>query len=112
MQMVTRIGGNRPPRLYIEEWMATVPGLDRKRLAERMGVAPGTITKKLADPGKIDANWLEAFRLALNLKEIADLFRDPNAPTPAELLRGLSDDQKDEVVRFVDFVRQRTGTDG
>lgn len=110
--MVTRIGGKRPPRLYIEEWMATVPGLDRKRLAQRMGVSAGTITKKLAAPGKIDAEWLEAFRAALNLPNITDLFRDPSAPTPDELLRGLSEEQKKEVVSFVDFVRHRTGTDG
>lgn len=107
--MVTRIGGWRPPRLYIEEWMETIPGLDRKRLAERMGVAAGTITKKLTNPEKIDAKWLEGFRKALDLPSVTDLFRDPNAPTPDEMLKGLSDDQKEEVVRFADYLRQKTG---
>ncbi|MDQ0305302.1 hypothetical protein [Ancylobacter polymorphus] len=105
--MVTSIGGARPPRLYIEEWMATVPGLDRKRLAERMGVSPGTISKKLKKPGHIDAEWMEKFRHALNLPSVADLFRDPSAPTQADLLQGLTPEQKNEVADFAAFVRQR-----
>jgi len=75
-----------------------------------MGVSPGTITKKLANPDKIDLDWLERFREALDLEEINDLFRDPSAPTPAELLRGMSEEQKREVLNFADFVRKRTGT--
>jgi hypothetical protein len=92
--------------------MATIPGLDRKRLAERMETTPGTITKKLQNPEKIDGIWLEKFRAGLNLPDIFDLYRDPSAPTPNELLRGLTDEQRSEVVRFVDFVRQRSGADG
>ncbi len=57
-QMIDRIRGRKPVRLYIEEWMTTIPGLDRKRLAERMNTTPGTITKKLAAPLKIDGEWL------------------------------------------------------
>lgn len=110
--MVARIGGTRPPRIYIDEWMATKPGLDRKRLAERMGTTPGTITKKLADPGKIDAMWLERFRVALGLSSVTDLFRDPSAPTPDELLKGLTTEQRSEVVQFVDFVRLKSGRPG
>jgi len=111
--MITQIGGRRrPPKLYIEEWMKTVPGLDRKRLAERMGVSPGTITKKLSDPSKIDALWMVLFAEGLGLEDVTDLFRDPNAPTRDDLLRGLDDKQRQDVVDYVDFVRQRTGTDG
>ncbi|HWU19353.1 MAG TPA: helix-turn-helix transcriptional regulator [Devosia sp.] len=110
--MIDRIGGRRPARLYIEEWMATIPGLDRKRLAERMGVAGGTITKKLQDPQKIDAEWLQRFADALNLQEVTDLFRDPAAPTPADLLRGLSEQQQREVIDFAAYVRLKTGTEG
>lgn len=110
--MVTRIGGSRPPRIYIEEWMETIPGLDRKRLAERMGVSAGTITKKLKNPGKIDADWMEGFRAALNLQSVTDLFRDPASPTPDDLLQGLSEKDRKEVISFADYVRKRTGTDG
>lgn len=92
--------------------MATIPGLDRKRLAERMETTPGTITKKLQNPEKIDGEWLERFRAGLNLPDVFDLYRDPAAPTPNELLKGLTDEQRCEVLRFVDFVRQRSGTHG
>ncbi|MRX37142.1 hypothetical protein [Aminobacter sp. MDW-2] len=67
------------PRLYIEEWMATVPGLDRKRLAERMKVAGGTISKKLARPENIDGVWLAQFATALELSSPIELYRDPQA---------------------------------
>lgn len=92
--------------------MATIPGLDKKRLAERMGVSPGTITKKLAKPLQIDADWLERFAYALNLDEVSDLFRDPSAPTPSDLLRGMTPEQRREVINFVDFVRKKDGTNG
>lgn len=110
--MIDRIGGKRPVRIYIEEWMATVPGLNKKRLAERMGVTAGTVSKKLADPKKIDAEWMEKFRQALDLDDVTDLFRDPNAPTPSDLLRGLSDQQRSQVVGLADYLRSKTGTDG
>jgi hypothetical protein len=67
------------PRLYIEEWMATIPGLDRKRLAERMKVAGGTISKKLARPENIDGVWLAQFAAALELASPIELYRDPSA---------------------------------
>ena len=92
--------------------MQTIPGLDRKRLAERMEVSPGTITKKLADPSKIDALWMQHFADGLGLEDVTDLFRDPRAPTPDDLLRGLSPEQRREVADYADYVRQRTGTDG
>lgn len=110
--MITRIGAKRPPRIYIEEWMDKVPGLDRKRLADRMGVSPGTITKKLSNPGKIDALWLEGFREALGLDEISDLFRDPDKPTQDDILRGMTEAQIREMVEYAEFIRQKTGTDG
>jgi|GEM_PF-5245579 len=111
--MIERVYSWRAPKLYIEEWMNTITGLDRKRLAERMGVSPGTISKKLAEPEKIDQKWLAGFAKALDLNDVTDLYRNPNAPTPDELLHGLSEDQRKEIISFVDFVRSRkTGTTG
>ena len=86
--------------------MERVPGLDQKRLAERMGRTPGAISKKLNSPGKIDTEWLAEFADALGVQG-PDLFRDPMAPTPADLLKGLSDEQRNEVLHFADFVRRR-----
>lgn len=108
--MVTRIGGSRPPRLYIEEWMATIPGLDRMRLAKRMGVSPGTVTKKLAKPASIDGEWLAKFAAGLELRNPIDLFRDPSA-TPevnigtalrsALVAYGVDRDELDQVIRVI-----------
>lgn len=106
MQMVTRIRQSTPPKLYIREWMETVPGLDQKRLAERMGRTAGAVSKKLAKPSNIDTEWLGDFAWALGV-EVPDLFRDPSAPTPAELLAGLSEEQAKEVINFADFVRRK-----
>lgn len=81
-----------PPRLYIEEWMATVDGLDRKTLAQRMGVSPGTITKKLAKPESIDGEWLAKFAKGLGVTALelyqkpAAVKRDPRADLEAALL--------------------------
>lgn len=111
--MVEKIYSWRAPRLFIEEWMAKIPGLDKKRLAERMEVSPGTISKKLAEPDKIDQVWMAGFAEALGLRDVSDLYRDPNAPTPAELLAGLSPEEAKEVFTFADYVRsKRTGTQG
>lgn len=104
--MVERIHRRVPPRLFIREWIEQTPGLDQKRLAERMDRTPGAISKKLSKPETIDAQWMADFAWALGI-EVPDLFRDPKAPTPAELLAGLSPSQAAEVVRFVDFVRKR-----
>lgn len=108
LAMIERIGARRPVRLYIEEWMAKVPGLDRKRLAERMGVSPGTITKKLQVPKKIDAEWAAKFADGLGLDDPTDIFRDPDAPTPASLLKGMTDEQTRELVTYADFLRKRS----
>lgn len=109
--MIERIYSTRPARLFIREWMETVPGLDQKRLAERMGVGEGTISKKLKHPEKIDAEWLARFAGALNL-QVTDLFRDPAAPTSDQLLARATEEQRREIISFAEFVLSRkTGTD-
>ena len=112
--MIEEIYSWRTPKLYIEEWMRTIPGLDRKRLAERMNTTAPTITKKLAAPEKIDQEWIARFAHGLGLEDFTDLYRNPDAPTPADLLKGLDEDQRKEVVSFADYVRNKpkTGTGG
>lgn len=104
--MVERIHRRVPPRIYIREWIDRTPGLDQKRLAERMERTPGAISKKLSKPESIDAQWMADFAWALGIA-VPDLFRDPNAPTPSELLAGLTEQQKKEVIDFAEFVRRR-----
>lgn len=104
------VASAEPPRLFIEEWMATLPGLDRKGLASRMKVSPGTITKKLAKPESIDGEWLARFATGLGLGNPIDLFRDPSATPKADsiaslraalLAYGVDRDELDQVIRVI-----------
>lgn len=109
--MATSAFGVPAPRLYIEEWMQTVDGLDRKRLAERMNVSPGTITKKLSKPQSIDGEWVAKFAEGLGLANPLDLYKKPGRsamkPDPEMQLRsallafGVDRDELDQVVRVI-----------
>lgn len=69
---------NAPARIYIEEWMRVRGVENQKALAKIMKRAEGTISKKLADPAKIDLQWLSEFADALRV-QVTDLFDDPSA---------------------------------
>ena len=111
--VMSRIGGARPPRLYIREWMADL-GVNNKKLAERMDRAESTVSKLLAaadpNPGKrtsqkITIQYLAEFAAALNI-EVAQLFRDPSAPTRDELLRGYSNEQLTTAIQLIEQSRK------
>lgn len=74
-----------PAKIFLEEWIATKEGLDQKGLAALMGTTPGTVTKKLQKPGNIDLEWMERFRLALQLPSAVDLLRHPSLPSKTDL---------------------------
>lgn len=109
--MIASGTGAQAPRLYIEEWMQTVDGLDRKRLAERMNVSPGTITKKLGKPDAIDGEWLAKFATGLGLSNPLDLYRKPGTDTPRPdaptqlrsclLSFGVDRDELEQVIRVI-----------
>lgn len=107
--MVDRIHSGKVPKLYIREWMQH-RGYDQKRLAQIMEVGEGTVSKKLAKPERIDAEWLARFADALNV-EVTELFRDPAAPTARELLSGANEVQKKQILDYADYVLRRTGND-
>ena len=52
---------------------------------------------------------LARFAEGLGREDPTDLYRDPAAPTPDELLAGMSQEQRDEVINFVDFLRKKAG---
>lgn len=104
--MVERIGPRRPFQLFIKEWIER-KGLDQKRVAERIGCEPGTLSKLISGRMRRTDEWLAAIAYALDI-EVSDLFRDPKQPTPDDLLRGLTDDQRKTVVQMI---KGLTGTD-
>ena len=81
--MTGTIGSKHPSRLYIREWIAD-RDLEQKRVAERMGCEPGTVSRLLSGGMEMTTRWLASFADALDVS-VTDLFRDPAAPTRDEL---------------------------
>lgn len=103
--MIDRIGSKHPARLFIREWMAEErPNLTQKRLAERMGCEPGTVSKLLNGQMEMTTGWLANFADALD-KSVPDLFRDPKAPSRDELLRGVSNEELTTALQLIEHTR-------
>lgn len=94
-----RIGSRHPVRLHLKEWVK-FRDLDQKRLAERMSCEPGTVSKLMSGKLKLSTEWLARFADALNTS-VPDLFRDPRRPSPEDLLRGVTDEKRDEILRVI-----------
>ena len=90
--MDARIGGKRPHKLFIREWIR-YKRLDQKRLAERMGCEPGTLSKLINGRMERTENWLSIIAEGLDVS-VPDLFRDPESPSPEDLLRSATPEQR------------------
>lgn len=80
--MATEIGTIRPARLYVRQWLKK-RSLDQKRLAERMGIEPGTLSKLLTGKMEMTTEYLGKIADALDLTA-TQLFKDPSAPFSAD----------------------------
>lgn len=104
---IERIGQKHPAKLFIREWMAReTPTLTQKRLAERMECEPGTVSKLLNGQMEMTTGWLANFADALDLS-VPDLFRNPDAPTRDELLRGYSNEELTAALQLVQHSRNQ-----
>jgi len=109
--MTTRIGHKVPFRHFIKEWMDH-RSVNQEKMAGRLEVESGTISKLLTGRQRLSDKWLTGFAWALDV-DVADLFRDPMRPTREELLEGLDDDQVEKVIQIISVIRgERSGTDG
>ena len=99
-----RIGPRKPHRHFIREWMKA-KGITQERLADRLGIAQGTVSKALKSMTILTEEYLVGISEALDV-EVADLFRDPASPTREELLRGLTDTEKLTVIRMIEALRK------
>lgn len=104
-----RIGSKKPPRLFIREWIDH-KRLDQKRIAERMDVQEGTVSKLLNGQMRMTMEWLSGFAEALDV-EFMDLYRDPARPTQNELLSRLPPDKRRQAEDYIRYLAS-TGTDG
>jgi transcriptional regulator with XRE-family HTH domain len=102
--MIKRIGPSKPFRHYIVEWMEKLD-VNQERLAGRLECEPSTVSKLLTGRQRLSDVWLAGIADALDL-EIAQLFIDPNRPTPEELLAGLTEDQRTTVLNLIDLFKR------
>lgn len=102
--MVTRIGRKKPLKHFIREWMKH-RGLNQARIAERLEVETGTVSKLLNGKLRLSDIWLVGFAEALNV-DVPDLFRDPNRPTQNELLEGLSEEDTRKVISIIEAFKK------
>lgn len=106
--MVTRIGGRRPYRIYLAEWIEA-KGLTQDQIAARMDCSPGTVSKLVGGKMSQTPEWLARFAYALGPDvEVRDLFHHPATPSPEDLLRNVPDGERDKIIRAI---RTLTGTD-
>jgi transcriptional regulator with XRE-family HTH domain len=103
--VVQRIGKSKPVRHFIREWMET-KGVDNRRLADRMDVGEGTISKLLNGHMKMTLEYLAEIAGCLDI-EVDQLFRDPKAPTRDELLRGYSNEELTSALQLIEHSRSR-----
>ena len=79
--------------------------INQERLAGRMEIESGTISKLLNGRMRLSDVWLAGFAEALNV-EVADLFRDPNAPHPEDLFQGISEENKVKILEIIELYRK------
>lgn len=108
--MVARIGpkNRNRMRVFLREWREYL-GYTQERIAERIGTTKGTVSRMEVSTREPNLGYLAAFAEAID-RDVAELFHDPERPTPAELLRGAD---PTELQAALDLIRslKKTGTD-
>jgi transcriptional regulator with XRE-family HTH domain len=103
--------GRRPAKVYLREWL-DYRGLTAERLADRLEVSKGQISKLINGKQRYNQDWLEMIAFALDC-DVPDLYRPPEAPTANELLSRMTPEAKETALKLlVDLANYRTGTSG
>ncbi len=107
--MIDRIGKKHPSQLFIREWIEKIhPGVDDKRLAERMGISSGTFSKLLKGDMKMTTEYLAGFADLVD-KSVPELFTDPQRPTQEELLAAGTPEELRAAMQLVKAAKTGTG---
>lgn len=106
--MVTRIGTRRPRRIYMVEWRDK-RGLTQQQLADRIGTTKESISRWETGKRQMNVEILAEVAHALDI-DVPDLFRSPDQPTPADLLRDLPAEKVQQVIDYIGFVTRKTGS--
>jgi transcriptional regulator with XRE-family HTH domain len=102
--MTPHIGPRKAFRHYIREWMEK-KDVNQERLAGRMEVESGTISKLLSGRMRMSDKWLVGFAEALDV-DVSDLLLDPNRPTQEDLLEGLDEESRATVINLIKVLRR------
>lgn len=103
--------GRRPAKVFLKEWLE-YRGLTAERLADRLDVSKGQISKLMNGKQRYNQDWLEMIAFALDC-EVPELYRSPQAPTANELLSKMTPEAKETALKvLIDLANYRTGTGG
>jgi transcriptional regulator with XRE-family HTH domain len=83
--MISRIGPKKPFKHYLFKWRKA-KHLTQEQLAERIGTYKGQISNWESGARDLTPNVQLALAEALDIEPM-DLYRDPDQPSPDELLR-------------------------
>lgn len=103
-RMVTRIGPQKPVRLYIAEWRVHRDGMTQEQLAGRIGSTKSSISRWESGERDITLGALGAIAEALRC-DVADLYRDPLRPSADALLRGMDEPTKRQAFRLIEALK-------
>ena len=102
VSMMEKIGRLKPVRYFIAEWR-DAKGLTQEQVAERIESTKGTISKLESGEMKFSPKWQAAIAFAIGI-EPEDLLHHPDKPTPNQLLRHATDEQRDLAVRLIQSI--------
>ena len=100
--MPAKIYPKRARRVYLAEWRDKAQ-LSQKQLAERLGCDVMTVSRWELQKVAISTDALAALAEALggDLMEPEDLYHHPDRPSPNQLLRRMSDDDRNHFIRQI-----------
>lgn len=102
-------------RWYLQQWRERA-GLTQSQMAERLHTSAGMISEHEAGTRRFNDDWMARWAAALNIAPI-DLLRSPDEADAArkaadtvavDLISRLSDDQREEALRFLRYLASQT----
>lgn len=99
--VVTQIHNRSSNRghIYVREWRKH-RGLTQERVAERLGTTKGVVSQLENGKRQITTSWMFGLAEALNI-EPDQLFRHPEQPTIADLLRMIPPEERQYIEGLV-----------
>jgi transcriptional regulator with XRE-family HTH domain len=101
--MVVRIGprsGKRIP-IFFREWRERKQ-LTQEQLADRLGTTKATVSRMENSESQYNRGYLEALAEALDIDDPAKLLHHPDRPSPDDLLRNATPEQRARAISVIE----------